>query len=179
MTATIRTALAAAALFAATQAAAVSLGDTVTCDEVGPGIFVCDVASAVVAAGPEFALGTPGNAFFTVDFSPGLVRLQGLQDGTLAGTILEFTNLTSAFTSASFRPSAWDGYSFPDDVSLAGGVLTIDLIGTAFNASSFIEIGLTSGGVIPEPGTWAMLIAGFGLVGAMARRRTATAARAA
>nr|WP_194743294.1 trypsin-like serine protease [Thermaurantiacus tibetensis] len=26
-------------------------------------------------------------------------------------------------------------------------------------------------GVIPEPGTWAMLIAGFGLVGAMARRR--------
>ncbi|MFN7174641.1 MAG: PEPxxWA-CTERM sorting domain-containing protein, partial [Thermaurantiacus tibetensis] len=28
-----------------------------------------------------------------------------------------------------------------------------------------------SGGVIPEPATWAMLIAGFGLVGGMARRR--------
>ncbi|MFQ3596008.1 MAG: PEPxxWA-CTERM sorting domain-containing protein, partial [Sphingomonadaceae bacterium] len=27
------------------------------------------------------------------------------------------------------------------------------------------------GGVIPEPGTWAMLIAGFGFVGAAARRR--------
>jgi hypothetical protein len=31
-------------------------------------------------------------------------------------------------------------------------------------------------GVIPEPGTWAMLIAGFGLVGAAARRRRAAGA---
>ncbi len=31
------------------------------------------------------------------------------------------------------------------------------------------------GGVVPEPATWAMLIAGFGLVGAMARRRRETA----
>jgi len=27
---------------------------------------------------------------------------------------------------------------------------------------------------VPEPGTWAMLIAGFGLVGAAARRRRQT-----
>jgi hypothetical protein len=27
------------------------------------------------------------------------------------------------------------------------------------------------GGEVPEPATWAMLIAGFGLVGAVARRR--------
>lgn len=175
MTVTIRTALAAVALLAATEAAAVSLGDTVTCAEVGPGSFVCDLASAVVGAGPEFNLGFPGNPYFTVDFAPGLIRLQGLQDGTLVGTILEFTNLTSPFLIASFRPSAWDGYSFADDVSLVGGLLTINLVGTAFNGSSFIEIGLT-GGVIPEPATWAMLITGFGLVGAMARRRLPTAA---
>ncbi len=31
------------------------------------------------------------------------------------------------------------------------------------------------GGVIPEPATWAMMIAGFGLVGMMARRRRGTA----
>lgn len=34
----------------------------------------------------------------------------------------------------------------------------------------------TSNGVIPEPSSWAMLIAGFGLVGAVARRRRMAAA---
>ncbi len=34
------------------------------------------------------------------------------------------------------------------------------------------------GGVIPEPGTWAMLIAGFGMVGFAARRRRTTVATA-
>lgn len=40
--------------------------------------------------------------------------------------------------------------------------------------------GLTFGtsGVVPEPATWAMLIAGFGLVGAAARRRRASAVSA-
>jgi len=38
------------------------------------------------------------------------------------------------------------------------------------NAFEFDTIGITTGAV-PEPDTWAMLIAGFGLVGAAARRR--------
>jgi len=38
------------------------------------------------------------------------------------------------------------------------------------NAFEYDTIGITTGAV-PEPGTWAMLIAGFGLVGAAARRR--------
>jgi hypothetical protein len=33
-----------------------------------------------------------------------------------------------------------------------------------------------TGGVIPEPATWAMMIIGFGLVGASVRRRAAPAA---
>jgi len=33
-----------------------------------------------------------------------------------------------------------------------------------------------SGSVVPEPASWAMLIAGFGLVGAVARRRRAATA---
>jgi hypothetical protein len=37
---------------------------------------------------------------------------------------------------------------------------------------------LGEGGVVPEPATWAMMIAGFGLVGAAARRRRSSAATA-
>ncbi len=33
------------------------------------------------------------------------------------------------------------------------------------------EVSFTGGGVVPEPATWAMLIAGFGMVGLAARRR--------
>lgn len=39
--------------------------------------------------------------------------------------------------------------------------------------------GLTPSGAIPEPASWALMIAGFGLVGSAMRRRTATVARVA
>lgn len=35
-----------------------------------------------------------------------------------------------------------------------------------------VKFGDTTGGAVPEPATWAMMIAGFGLVGAMMRRRS-------
>lgn len=47
-------------------------------------------------------------------------------------------------------------------------------LGTFNGATPFIGDG--SGGIVPEPATWAMLIAGFGLVGAAVRRRKAIAA---
>jgi hypothetical protein len=52
-----------------------------------------------------------------------------------------------------------------------------------FATSSYDNIGpildnvlVTQGGAVPEPATWAMLIAGFGLVGFAARRRRALSA---
>jgi hypothetical protein len=39
----------------------------------------------------------------------------------------------------------------------------------------FMNMSYTSGNAIPEPAAWAMLITGFGLVGAAQRRRAATA----
>ena len=36
--------------------------------------------------------------------------------------------------------------------------------------------GIVSGGIFPEPATWTMMIAGFGLVGLTARRRAAAVA---
>lgn len=44
-------------------------------------------------------------------------------------------------------------------------------LGTYNGHNDFLDDGNTPGGVIPEPSTWMMLIAGFGLVGVSMRRR--------
>jgi hypothetical protein len=69
------------------------------------------------------------------------------------------------------------------DLSFAGLRQTLlinssDLQGTRSydRALFFFNEGPTGIGVVPEPSSWAMLIAGFGLVGAVARRRRPVAA---
>nr|WP_313668865.1 PEPxxWA-CTERM sorting domain-containing protein [Sandarakinorhabdus sp.] len=60
-------------------------------------------------------------------------------------------------------------------INSAGGYRFNDII--SFGADYEKVIYTNSGGAVPEPASWAMLIAGFGLVGAVARRRrVATAA---
>ncbi len=73
-------------------------------------------------------------------------------------------------------------------VSAAGGSLTLILTsvggitvpsGYSYTIEAFSDANLGenfAGGAVPEPATWAMLIGGFGLVGAAARRRRATTA---
>ncbi len=46
----------------------------------------------------------------------------------------------------------------------------------SWGIDNFALSAITADGGVPEPATWAMLIAGFGLVGAAARRRTALTA---
>ncbi len=59
------------------------------------------------------------------------------------------------------------------------------IVAKNFNQSGQVHLGTYAGGSdflaepIPEPSSWAMLVIGFGLIGGMMRRRTATMARAA
>lgn len=48
----------------------------------------------------------------------------------------------------------------------------------AYNVTDNFRVGAPVGGGVPEPATWALLIAGFGLVGAGLRRRTVRVAMA-
>jgi hypothetical protein len=71
----------------------------------------------------------------------------------------------------------------PGDLSFAGLRQTLlinssDLQGARSydRAFFFFNEGPTGVGAVPEPSSWAMLIAGFGLVGAVARRRRPVAA---
>jgi len=92
-------------------------------------------------------------------------------DGVSIGITGSF-NLGGSVTSDPNVAFGGDDYSWLS-FALAPGTYTIT--GTTFSSpvgggGSFIRV-VTTDAVIPEPATWAMLIAGFGLVGAAARRR--------
>lgn len=61
--------------------------------------------------------------------------------------------------------------SLPAMVELTNFAIRYQSIEGAQDGSSGIGVGTPSGDVVPEPATWAMMIAGFGLVGASLRRR--------
>ena len=73
------------------------------------------------------------------------------------------------------NPNPWTSYSF--NVSLAAGSYAIRFA-QADNQLFFTQgvDNVSVSGAVPEPASWAMLIAGFGLVGGAARRRRSVAA---
>ena len=56
--------------------------------------------------------------------------------------------------------------------------VNLDTIGLTLNASSTATLFAVQTPAVPEPATWAMMIAGFGLVGGVMRRRRVSAALA-
>jgi hypothetical protein len=91
---------------------------------------------------------------------------------------------TEFYSSGGVEDLVWLGLDFFVD---ADGILRLEFFedfddypddwdGIWESGALSIEWSVPGGPVIPEPGTWAMMIAGFGLVGLAARRRRAIAA---
>jgi hypothetical protein len=148
------------------------LGDALTCAVTGGGTFQCNTATNTLQAGTEFTFGNaPGFDFLGADFGVGALQISALQDSSLGATILNFSNLTSPITTFSLiGTSGFSGFNVTD-VALSNGLLTIDLRGTENTAGGFINLALGSGGAVPEPSTWVMLLIGFGALGASMRGR--------
>jgi hypothetical protein len=113
-----------------------------------------------------------------------LVRSTNPNAGTYVTTNLmgqPFQPLGLSFTSANavgFDVSGRTGVAYVNIDSL---LWTVDLMSGQASSIGIVGAGplrsIATLGVVPEPATWAMLIAGFGLVGVAARRRrTAVAA---
>lgn len=127
-----------------------------------------------VAAG--FDTGFSG--VFSAPFTPGTtVKVWSGLNAT--GDLL--ADLTLGTTPAAGCQIAGQYCPFRDfSLGFAGTAKSVQFGGT-LNQQVFDDLtfgSTTPGGVIPEPATWAMLITGFGLVGAAMRRRTAASASA-
>ncbi|MCU6454122.1 FxDxF family PEP-CTERM protein [Sphingomonas sp. A2-49] len=157
---------------AAAPAAAQSIGDRVTCTATA---FTCAPAAAVVGSGIEFAYGPTATPFLNLDFSDGLLSVTGrfssIQLG--AGQSISFRDTTNAFTSATLLSNT-NSTLTAADVVFNNGLVTLNVAGRTFNSAGQLRIGLTTlATAVPEPAGWAMLIAGFGLIGFAMRRRGA------
>lgn len=178
------------AFITAPASATVSVGDAVTCGGIN---LTCSTDDAVVGSGSEFGIefdvyGTTLNA----DFSAGLLTISFNNNpnlplgAALEGThSLSFSNRTDPFTyaelgdltgivnfDAEFNEFAFD----PNNISFDDGFVVINLSNTYFAPDSSLQVRFDRGttpptDAVPEPATWAMMILGFGLVGAAIRRR--------
>lgn len=111
---------------------------------------------------------------FNTVLSPTLYTFSSL---TTAGlTTLNFSLANSLFTGPIAGLAYYDGQTFESDVTLR---LSQSLSYSVAGGSTYgaDRLGKVSVGVagVPEPASWALMIGGFGLVGAATRRRRMTA----
>jgi hypothetical protein len=129
-----------------------------------------------------------GGGVAEISFAPNIVGFQFDW-----GSIDSYNRLT-IFSSAGTQVIVPGTASFPNAANgnqfLPGTNGLFNVMGTqgetfskirleSINTNSFEidNLAVKAGGVVPEPATWAMLIAGFGLVGASMRRQRQTLAR--
>ena len=137
-------------------------------------LFFLSGASTFLDYAPGFTTGFSFN-YSQVNTPGGAVKVwDGLGGtGNLLGTI------TLSLT-ASNCPGFTGAYCpfVPIGVSFAGTAKSIEFAGVA-NYVVFDDVtfgSATPGPAVPEPATWALMIAGFGMVGAAMRRRTTAVA---
>jgi hypothetical protein len=108
------------------------------------------------------------------NYAPGIGSPATIAALDAAGNVLDSFNieeLAPISTPGGFNEFAFRGVGYDDGTEVYGL-----RFGGAYMLATGTADGVPSVGGVPEPATWAMLIAGFGLVGASARRRRPVAA---
>ena len=157
-----------------------------------PGSFPVPVSTSVVLGGPTSPadfLSLPRGSFVTVGFTDETV-IDGVGNDIFIREIGASGERADVFVSKDlinfiFLGTAIDSSLTAFDlasIGWTGAVVAVRIVGLDnFGGSpgfdvDYIQVLPGSIGGVPEPASWAMLIAGFGLVGAAQRRRVARAA---
>jgi hypothetical protein len=136
----------------------------------------------------------PANAFFSIEYLRAPAKVIGGQIWDIDGTgssasegwvvrAFDSANLLLATATspinASNGASSLDGlpWAFTFDGAYVPQIVRLDFFFTGTKTTGLgVAFDNFQSGIIPEPGTWALLIAGFGMVGATLRRRRLAAA---
>lgn len=157
--------------------------------------FLASTVGGIVAGGLGIAPATTGTASFT---STGAVNYNGHTgtnlltavfrggafSGLIGGSVASYVN-SQPPSNVTFTSDFIDfSQTTARDISIAINAINPLISGSSSGLSSFdgtasgnFGANLSAGsgsGVVPEPAAWAMMVAGFGLVGAMTRRRATT-----
>ncbi len=174
----IRSILAGAALaLAATSASAANFSGTFANDAGKAGVFFYVKAPSTVTITSTAGAGggfdgvlslydpTGFGIAFNDDQADGIVDpqlIQSLSAGRYTVFLTQYDN---------FGPASLDlPFSFDGQPNFRGGFIDFDGVQRTGDWALSID-GAFKSGAVPEPASWALLIAGFGLVGAAARRR--------
>ena len=138
------------------------------------GIYVFDGGADSHAAGTSFLdvfiLNVPDNEYVSLDF--GNVR------GSRPSASFSALDIGYAYTGPSLFDATYGPKTYSvttDTFELDSGVYEIDISGT-YTAAGGSYVGDVFGSPVPEPGNWALMLAGLGAVGVLARRRRNTQA---
>ena len=102
-------------------------------------------------------------------FSYASPYLSGLSDISAFSIALDGTALTSLVSST----RSADFYGIGMDLDAGSHTLTISSVGSLLLGGAYHLQMMASAVPVPEPGSWALMLGGLGLVGMLARRRIA------
>ena len=135
-----------------------------------------------IGAGEEQEITIEGVTTFNVDFDAATLAIlieTSLTNPILGSTSFNgvifnspgFTTLTGATVNSSTTLGAFNN----SRVTIAGNELRLNFSGLSYQNGDLVRLDFTSatGGAVPEPTAWGLMILGFGGVGAMMRRRRA------
>lgn len=152
-------------------------------------------ATVALTAGQALTISVAPTDLWSAGALPRWSNANGLTGNQFATGTDESGEAAGTLIGTSFGLWPQNGFSAPYGALVGRIGSAYQLIGTSFNGAAwgtgtldlfywdsnnddnFQSITASISAAVPEPASWAMLIAGFGLVGAAARRRTAVAAR--
>ena len=115
-------------------------------------------------------IGSTGGISQTIATTPGKAYAITFDLGHLGGTPNSFSGSFGATTFGSLLNAAGFGYG-PNTFNIVASGSSTVLAFTFRQDPSYYVLDNVGVGFVPEPASWMMLIAGFGLVGAAMRRR--------